>query len=141
MFLTVLFLFLKEVLTIMLILSVFVFVCFLALHPQHMEVPRLWVESELQLSAYTTATAMLDLSHFCDLYHSSPQRQILNLLSKARGRTHNLMVPSQIRFCCAVMGTPDHANSYYKLFQCTFTYIIFIFKYIFIKYLDIIIFI
>ena len=46
MFLTVLFLFLKEVLTIMLILSVFVFVfvfvCFLGLHPQHMEVPRLW---------------------------------------------------------------------------------------------------
>ena len=30
---------------------------FLGCHPQHMEVPRLGVESELQLLAYTTATA------------------------------------------------------------------------------------
>ena len=29
-------------------------------HPQHMEVPRLGVESELQLPAYTIATAMPD---------------------------------------------------------------------------------
>ena len=29
---------------------------------QHIEVPRLRVESELQLPAYTTATAMQDLS-------------------------------------------------------------------------------
>ena len=34
--------------------------------------------------------------------HSSQQRQIFNPLSKA----HNLMVPSQIRFHCATMGTP-----------------------------------
>ena len=39
----------------------FVF-CFLGPHPQHMEVPRLGVESELRLLAYTTATAMQDLS-------------------------------------------------------------------------------
>ena len=32
-----------------------------------MEVPRLGVEPELQLLAYTTATAMLDPSHICDL--------------------------------------------------------------------------
>ena len=32
--------------------------CFLGLHPWHMEVPGLGVESELQLPAYTTATAM-----------------------------------------------------------------------------------
>ena len=30
---------------------------FLGLHPQHMEVPRLGVKSELQLLTYTTATA------------------------------------------------------------------------------------
>ena len=35
---------------------------FLGLHPQYMEVPRLGIESELQLPAYTTATAMWDLS-------------------------------------------------------------------------------
>ena len=32
-----------------------------------MEVPRLGVESELQLLACTTATATQDLSHVCDL--------------------------------------------------------------------------
>ena len=38
-------------------------------------------ELELQLPAYTTATAMWDPSHVCDLQHSSQQRQILNPLS------------------------------------------------------------
>ena len=50
----------------------------------HMEVPRLGVESKLELLAYTTATATQDLSHICDLHHSSQQRRILNPLSKAR---------------------------------------------------------
>ena len=49
-----------------------------------MEVPRLGVESELQLLAYTTATVMQELSCVCDLHHSSGQRQIPNLLSEAR---------------------------------------------------------
>jgi len=53
----------------------FVFV-FLEPHPQHVEVPRLGVESELQLPA--TATAMPDPSHVFDLQHSSRQYQILN---------------------------------------------------------------
>ena len=34
-----------------------------------MEVPRLGVESEMQLPAYTTATETLDLSRICDLHH------------------------------------------------------------------------
>ena len=42
----------------------------------------------------------------CDLHHSSRQCQILNPLSNARDRTHNLMVPSWIHFCCTTMGTP-----------------------------------
>ena len=37
-----------------------------------------------------------DRCHICDLHHSSQQRRILNLLSKARDRTYNLMVPSPI---------------------------------------------
>ena len=49
-----------------------------------MEVPRLGVKSELQLLAYGTATAMLDLSCICDLHHNLWQPQILNPLSKAR---------------------------------------------------------
>ena len=35
-------------------------------------------------AVYTTATTTWDLSHICDLYHSSGQCQILNLLSEAR---------------------------------------------------------
>ena len=58
-----------------------------------MEVPRLGVKSELQLPACITTTGTPDPSHICDLYHSSGQRQILNLLSEARVQTRNLMVP------------------------------------------------
>ena len=56
-----------------------------------MEVPRLRVKSELQLPAYTTATATLDSSRVCDLYHSSVQSWILNPLSEPRDGTSILM--------------------------------------------------
>ena len=49
-------------------------VFFLGPHPQHMEVLRLAVKSELQLQAYTTATATGDLSHICHLHLSSLDR-------------------------------------------------------------------
>ena len=71
-----------------------------------MEVARLRVESELQLPAYTTATAMQDLSQVFHLHHSSGQHQILHPRSGARDQTHILMDTSQIRFCCARTGTP-----------------------------------
>ena len=63
---------------------------FLRLHLWHMKIPRLGVESELQLPAYTTATTLtttLDLRHIWDLGHSLPRYRILNPLSKARDRT------------------------------------------------------
>ena len=63
---------------------------------QHMEVPRLGVESELQLLAYATATATQDPCHVCSLHHSLWQRQILNPLSNARDQTHLLMDTSQV---------------------------------------------
>ena len=91
---------------IIIIIIIFVFLPFLVPLPQHMEVPRLGFESELQLPAYDRATAMRDLSHVCNLHHRSQQCWILNPLCKARDRTHNLMVPSGIRFHCAMMGTP-----------------------------------
>ena len=72
-----------------------------------MEFLRLGVELELQLLAYTTATATWDRSHICELHHSSRQRWIHNPLSKARDQTHILMDTSQIRFHCATTGTPD----------------------------------
>ena len=62
----------------------FGFLPFLGLFPRHMEVPRLGVESELQLPAYPRATATRDPSHVCSLHHSSWQRRILNPLSEAR---------------------------------------------------------
>ena len=49
-----------------------------------MDVPRLQVESELQLQAYATAMAAPDPSHICDLCYNLWQCQILHLLSKAR---------------------------------------------------------
>ena len=64
---------------------------FLGPHPQHMEVPRLGVELELQPLACTTATAMQHPSRDCNLHHSSQQHQILNPLSKVRDQTCVLM--------------------------------------------------
>ena len=64
------------------------------------------VELELQLLTNVTATATQDLSRVCDLHQSSQQRWILNPLSEARDHTYNLIVPSQIRFHCTMMGTP-----------------------------------
>ena len=49
---------------------------------------------------------MQDLSHICDLHHSSWQCQILNPLSKARDQTCILMNLSQVPYCWAAMGTP-----------------------------------
>ena len=72
------------------------FFLFLGPHLHHIEVPRLGVESELQLLAYTTATAMQDLSYICDLYCSSWQWWFLYPLSKARDRTHILIAKSQV---------------------------------------------
>ena len=47
------------------------FFLFLGQHLRHMEVPRLGVESELQLPTYATVTATQDLSCICGLHHSS----------------------------------------------------------------------
>ena len=74
--------------------------CFPGPHQQHMEVPRLGVELELQLPAYATTTAMQDLSRIRDLYDSSWQCRVLNPLSEARDRTLSVMV--LIRFISAI---------------------------------------
>ena len=81
---------------------------FLGPYLQHMEVPRIGVELEVQLLAYTKATAAQDPSSVCDLHHSSRQCQIINPLCEARDQTHNLMVTSWIRFCCTTRETSTH---------------------------------
>ena len=61
-----------------------------------MDVPRVGVESELELPAYTTATVTPDPSHVCNLHHGSWQCWILNALSEARDRTCILMDASWV---------------------------------------------
>ena len=85
-------------------LSVFLFLL-LETHPQHVEVPRLGVESELQLLTYTTATATRDPSLVCVL-HSSWQHRILNPLIKARDQTCVLMDTSGVCYHRATTGIP-----------------------------------
>ena len=69
---------------------------FLWPHLQHMEVPRLGVESELQLLACTTATATQDLSHICGLSCSLQQCWILNPLSEDKDGTCILMDTNRV---------------------------------------------
>ena len=59
-----------------------IFFVFLGLYLWYMEVPRLGVELELQVPAYTTAT--LDPSCVCNLHHNLQQLWILNPLREAR---------------------------------------------------------
>ena len=94
-----------------------IFFFFLGSHPRHMVIPGLGIELELQLPACTTATVTQDLSHVCNLYHSSRQCQILNPLREARDHAHILMDPSQICFYCTTTGTPKMLN----FMLCDFT--------------------
>ena len=81
------------------------FFFFLGLLPQHIEVPRLGVQLELQLPAYARAIATWDPSQVCDLHHSSRQCRILNPLSEAIKPASSWIL---VRFVnhCATMGTP-----------------------------------
>ena len=83
-----------------------IYLAFVGPHPRHMEVPRLGVQSELQMLNYTTATATPDPSCVCDPHHSSGPHWVLNPLSEIRDQTRHLMVPSRIHFRCTTTGTP-----------------------------------
>ena len=78
---------------------------FLGPHPQHMDTPRLEVQSELQLPA--TATATWDPYYIWNLRHSLQQCWIPNPLSEARDQTCILMDTSWICFHCTTTGTPQ----------------------------------
>ena len=94
----------------------FFFFCFLAPQPQHVEVPRLVVELELQLPAYTITTATQDPSHIYDLHHSSRQCQILNPLSEARDRTCNHGSWSDLFPLCHDRNSP---SCFFKVCSCS----------------------
>ena len=61
-----------------------------------MGVSGLGVVPELQLPAYTTATAMQDPNHVGDVHHSSWQRRILNPLTEATDQAGILMDISRV---------------------------------------------
>ena len=63
-------------------------------HLGHMEVPRLGVESDLQVLVCATATQ--DPSHICDLHCSLQQHGILYPLSEAGDQTCIFMATSQV---------------------------------------------
>ena len=77
-----------------------------------MEVPRLRVESELQLLATATATATPDLSHICDLCLSLWQCLILNPLSEARDGTHIFMDTGQVLNLLSHNGNSECISSF-----------------------------
>ena len=90
------------------------FFCFLGLHVQHVEVPKLQVESELQLLACSTASGTWNPSHVCNPHCSSQQCWILNPLSKTRNWMHILMDNSRV-------GNPLSYNDNSR-FQCHFNF-------------------
>ena len=105
--------------------SSFLFVFFLGPKVRHMDVPRLGVQSELQLLAYATAIAAQGPRHICDLHHSSQQSQSLDPLSKARDRTHILRDISWILFHCTTIGNPRNSYQVYiSLEGCTNVYLL-----------------
>ena len=68
-------------------------------------IPRLGVESELQLPAYATVTATSDLSRIFDLCHSLQQRQDPYPLSKARNQS------TSSQRLCRVLNPLSRRNS------------------------------
>ena len=70
---------------------IFLFLFFLGLHPRHMKVPGLGVESELLPLAYAIAKATRDPKHICDLHQSSRQLRIHNPLLETKDWTYILM--------------------------------------------------
>ena len=69
-------------------------------------------------ASLTTAAATPDPSFIWDPYHSSQQRWILNPLSEARVRTHNLMDPSWVRWPLSHEGNSQELNFMMFVFFC-----------------------
>ena len=92
-------------------------------HPWHMDVPMLEVKSELQLRPMPKPQQCRIRATSATLHHSSWQRWILNLLSKARVWTHILIDPSWFVNHWATKGTP---RIKFKCYICFRLFIIFV---------------
>ena len=95
------------------LLFVCLFVCSGGLHLWRMEVPKVGVESELQL----LATAMPDPSRIWDVLCSSPQCWMLSPLS--RDQIHNFMDTSHVPFLNHNRNSP-FAQALYESVYCIF---------------------
>ena len=103
---------------------------FFFLGPQlwHMEFPRLGGQIGTAAAGLATATATWDLSHVCDLHHSSWQHRILNPLSETRDWTCILMDPSQVCYCWVTTGAPSaHFKTRFWSFCCCVFWVLYIF--------------
>ena len=78
---------------------------FFSFQGQTLSIWRFPGQGSIGATAASLHTATQDLSHVCDLHHSSPQHPIFNPLSKARNQTCNLMAPNKIRFRRITMET------------------------------------
>ena len=85
---------------------ILLFLFFIGPHLRHMEVPRLGVKLELQLSAYATDTAMPDPRHIGDICPSLWQCRILNPLSEARDQPASSWILVGFLTHWATTGTP-----------------------------------
>ena len=97
---------------ILCVVFLFFFCLFFVLHLQHMEVPGLGVESELQLPAYATATAMQDSSYIYNLRHTLWQCQILTHWVRPE------IKPISLCILCQVLNPLSHnGNSLFFFFK------------------------
>ena len=86
--------------------------CFLGIHLQHMEVTRLGVESELQLLAYVTVTAMQDPGSKLHLQPNPQLSRIFHPLSKARVRTLILL----LNMCCCLVSFSFILRNFFTIY-------------------------
>ena len=84
------------------------------LHLWHINIPRLGVESELQLPTDATATGSWDLRHICCLKCSLWQHWILNPMSKARVQACILMDTNQV---CNLLNQKGNSKEHKFLMQ------------------------
>ena len=103
------YIYLKLLLLLLLLLFIYLFFLLFRAVPVAYGTSQARGQIGAQPPAYTATSAMQDPSHVCNPYHSSWQRHILNPLNETRDRTRNLMVPSQICFCCTTTGTPAYS--------------------------------